>query len=191
MLSFLLRLRTRAQSLFRLSEAHTMLIWAVVVGVLGAFATVAFRHAIDVFQWAITGHTGSFVAMARSLPWTIRFWLPAAGGLIAGYFLLLSRRTTDKHAHSDYMEAIGIGEGVVPVWQSLWRSVSSLFTIGLGGSIGREGPMVQLAALAGSVVGRWVHFDPPRLRLLVACGAAAGITSAYSAPIAGAFFVTE
>jgi CIC family chloride channel protein len=51
--------------------------------------------------------------------------------------------------------------------------------------------MVQLAALVSSLVGRWVHFDPPRLRLLVACGAAAGITSAYNAPIAGAFFVTE
>jgi chloride channel protein, CIC family len=190
-LSFLLRLRTRAQSLFRLSEAHTMLVWAVVVGVLGAFATVAFRHAIELIQWSFTRHTGSFVAMARALPWTIRIWLPAAGGLIAGGFLLIARRSAGKHASSDYMEAITIGDGVVPVWQSLWRSVSSLFTIGCGGSIGREGPMVQLAALAGSVVGRWVHFDPPRLRLLVACGAAAGITSAYSAPIAGAFFVTE
>ena len=190
-LSFLLRLRTRAQSLFRLSEAHTMLLWAVIVGLLGAFATVAFRHAIDVFQWTFTRHTGSFVAMARELPWTIRVWLPAAGGLVAGGLLVVARRSADKHANSDYMEAISIGDGVVPVWQSVWRSVSSLFTIGCGGSIGREGPMVQLAALAGSVVGRWVHFDPPRLRLLVACGAAAGITSAYSAPIAGAFFVTE
>ncbi|RDU95198.1 ClcB-like voltage-gated chloride channel protein [Trinickia dinghuensis] len=191
MLSFLLRLRTRAQSLFRLSDAHTMLVWAVVVGVLGAFATVAFRHAIDVFQWLFTGRTGSFVAMAHALPWTVRIWLPALGGLLAGGFLILARRSADKHATSDYMEAIAIGDGVVPIWQSAWRSVSSLFTIGFGGSIGREGPMVQLAALAGSIVGRIVHFDPPRLRLLVACGAAAGITSAYSAPIAGAFFVTE
>jgi chloride channel protein, CIC family len=190
-LSFLLRLRTRAQSLFRLSEAHTMLVWAVIVGVLGAFATVAFRHAIDAFQWVFTRQTGSFVAMAHALPWTVRIWLPAAGGLVAGGFLLVARRSANNHTNSDYMEAISIGDGVVPAWPSFWRSVSSLFTIGCGGSIGREGPMVQLAALAGSIVGRWVHFDPPRLRLLVACGAAAGITSAYSAPIAGAFFVTE
>jgi chloride channel protein, CIC family len=86
---------------------------------------------------------------------------------------------------------VAIGDGVMPVGTSLWRSASSLFTIASGGSIGREGPMVQLAALAASLIGRWVHFDPQRLRLLVACGAAAGITSAYNAPIAGAFFVTE
>ena len=139
----------------------------------------------------MAGRSGSFVEMARSLPWTVRIWLPAAGGLIAGFFLLIARRHADKANHIDYMEAVAIGDGVVPVKLSLWRSVSSLFTIASGGSIGREGPMVQLAALCASLIGRWVHFDPSRLRLLVACGAAAGITSAYSAPIAGAFFVTE
>ncbi|WP_233830415.1 ClcB-like voltage-gated chloride channel protein [Paraburkholderia sp. ZP32-5] len=191
MLSFLLKLRTRAQRIFRLSEAHTMLIWSVVVGIAGAFATIVFRRGIEVLQFVMTGRGGSFVEIARSLPWTTRIWLPAAGGLVAGLFLLIARRHADKHAHTDYMEAVAIGDGVVPVRLSLWRSVSSLFTIASGGSIGREGPMVQLAALASSLIGRWVHFDPPRLRLLVACGAAAGITSAYSAPIAGAFFVTE
>ena len=168
-----------------------MLVWSVIVGVLGALATIAFRQGIDFFQWLFVGKVGSFVEMARELPWTVRVWLPAAGGLLAGCALLIARRGADKKANSDYMEAIAIGEGVVPVWQSLWRSISSLFTIGFGGSIGREGSMVQLAALAASAVGRVVHFDPARLRLLVACGAAAGITSAYSAPIAGAFFVTE
>jgi len=190
-LSFLLKLRTRAQRIFRLSDAHTMLVWSVVVGIAGAFATVLFRKGIEVLQFAMTGRDGSFVEIARSLPWTIRIWLPAAGGLVAGVLLLIARRHADKRAHTDYMEAVAIGDGVVPVRLSLWRSVSSLFTIASGGSIGREGPMVQLAALASSLIGRWVHFDPPRLRLLVACGAAAGITSAYSAPIAGAFFVTE
>ncbi|MDR5805374.1 ClcB-like voltage-gated chloride channel protein [Caballeronia sp. LZ001] len=191
MLSFLLRLRTRAQQLFRLSDAHTMLIWAVVVGVAGAFATSAFREGIDSLQRAFGGEPGNFVKMAESLPWPLRIVLPAAGGLIAGFCLIVARVRQDKHANTDYMEAVTIGDGVVPVWQSIWRSLSSLFTITSGGSIGREGSMVQLAALASSLIGRWVHFDPPRLRLLVACGAAAGITSAYNAPIAGAFFVTE
>jgi len=190
-LSFLLKLRTRAQHLFRLSDAHTMLVWSVVVGVAGALATIAFRKAIALLQWAVAGKSGSFVEMARDMPWTERIWLPAAGGLVAGLILLIAQRYADKCHHVDYMEAVAIGDGVVPVKLSLWRSVSSLFTIASGGSIGREGPMVQLAALAASLIGRWVHLEPSRLRLLVACGAAAGITSAYSAPIAGAFFVTE
>ncbi|WGS40245.1 ClcB-like voltage-gated chloride channel protein [Burkholderia sp. JSH-S8] len=191
MLSFLLKLRTRAQTLFRLSDAHTMLIWSVIVGIGGAFATIAFREGIELMQRLISGHSGSFVEMAKRLPWYVRFWMPAAGGLLAGCVLLLANRGESKTRKTDYMEAVALGNGVVPVRQSLWRSVSSLLTIGTGGSIGREGPMVQLAALAASLVGRFAHFDPPRLRLLVACGAAAGITSAYNAPIAGAFFVSE
>ncbi|MDN7878640.1 ClcB-like voltage-gated chloride channel protein [Burkholderia aenigmatica] len=191
MLSFLLKLRTRAQTLFRLSDAHTMLIWSAIVGVGGAFATMAFREGIDLMQHLISGQSGSFVQMAKRLPWYVRFWMPAAGGFLAGCVLLLATRGDKKAGKTDYMESVALGNGVVPVRQSLWRSVSSLLTIGSGGSIGREGPMVQLAALAASLVGRFAHFDPPRLRLLVACGAAAGITSAYNAPIAGAFFVSE
>ncbi len=139
MLSFLLKLRTRAQTLFRLSDAHTMLVWSVVVGVAGAFATIAFREGIALLQLATVGKSGSFVEMARSLPWTVRIWLPAAGGLIAGFFLLVAQRHVDKCNHIDYMEAVAIGDGVVPVKLSFWRSVSSLFTISSGGSIGREG----------------------------------------------------
>ncbi|SAL73824.1 voltage-gated ClC-type chloride channel ClcB [Caballeronia choica] len=191
MLSFLLKLRTRAQTLFRLSDDHTMLVWAVIVGIAGAFATAAFREGIDELQRMFGVEAGNFVQMAKHLPWPVRVVVPAAGGLIAGVCLLIARRRASKQAHADYMEAVTIGDGVVPVWQSLWRSLSSLFTIASGGSIGREGSMVQLAALSASLIGRFVHFDPPRLRLLVACGAAAGITSAYNAPIAGAFFVTE
>ncbi|WP_323118942.1 ClcB-like voltage-gated chloride channel protein [Burkholderia alba] len=191
MLSFLLKLRTRAQTLFRLSDAHTMLVWSVIVGIGGAFATVAFREGIELMQRLLSGSSGSFVDMAKRLPWHVRFWMPAAGGFLAGCVLLIAKRGAGKEGNTDYMEAVALGDGVVPVRQSIWRSVSSLLTIGSGGSIGREGPMVQLAALAASLVGRFAHFDPPRLRLLVACGAAAGITSAYNAPIAGAFFVCE
>ncbi|EGC99819.1 putative voltage-gated ClC-type chloride channel ClcB, partial [Burkholderia sp. TJI49] len=71
-LSFLLKLRTRARTLLRLSDAHTMLIWSAIVGVGGAFATMAFREGIDLMQHLISGHSGSFVQMAKSLPWYVR-----------------------------------------------------------------------------------------------------------------------
>lgn len=190
-LSYLLALRTRAQHLLRFSDAHAMLLWASVVGVVGAFATIVFREGISAMQHLLVGHSGSLVEMAKSLPWYVRAILPALGGVAAGGFLALARRTADKKSTTDYMEAIAIGDGQIPVGQSLLRSVSSLCSISTGGSIGREGSMVQLAALCASLLGRLTHLNPPRLRLLVACGAAAGITSAYSAPIAGAFFVTE
>jgi CIC family chloride channel protein len=89
------------------------------------------------------------------------------------------------------MEVIVLGNGIMRVRDTLVKSVSSLVTISSGGSIGREGPMVQLAAMLASLTGRYVKVSPARLRLFVACGAAAGIACAYNAPLTGAFFVAE
>jgi CIC family chloride channel protein len=170
--------------------AHAMLLWAALAGLVGAFATIAFSHGLAALQRLLVGHSGSFVEMAAGLPWQMRIFLPAAGGVAAGVFLVFARRLADT-SPPDYMEAIAAGNGQVPVPQTLLRSLSSLCTIGSGGSIGREGSMVQLAAMCASLIGRAARFDSARLRLLVACGAAAGITAAYNAPIASAFFVTE
>jgi CIC family chloride channel protein len=186
----LLTFRLRLQSLVRISDSHAMLLWAAVIGVAGALATIVFREAISCVQILLTGHSGSFVEIAKGLSWQMRVLLPTCGGVVAGLFLLWARRMP-AGATSDYMEAVAIGDGRIPVRHTVLRSLSSLATIGSGGSIGREGSMVQLAALCASLVGRWTYLPSSRLRLLVACGAAAGITSAYNAPIAGAFFVTE
>lgn len=174
----------------RLPPAHAMLLWAALAGLVGALATIAFRDGLAAMQWLISGHSGSLVEMAAALPWYLRVVLPAGGGIAAGLFLVLAQRYRDS-AVPDYMEAIATGSGAVSVPQTLLRSASSLCTIASGGSIGREGSMVQLAALGASLIGRVARFDPVRLRLLVACGAAAGITAAYNAPIAAAFFVGE
>lgn len=180
----------RLRQLYRLTGANAMLVWAALAGLAGALATIAFRDALSGLQHLLVGHGGSFVAMAASLPWPVRILLPCLGGVAAGAVLAWAGRLPGT-APPDYMEAITVGAGRVPVRQTILRSASSLCTIASGGSIGREGPMVQLAALCASLVGRAARFDTARLRLLAACGAAAGIASAYNAPIASAFFVTE
>ncbi len=171
-------------------EGYSMLLWAALVGVSGALATMVFRQGIVGLQWLLNGRSLTVVEMAESLPWYIRLGLPTLGGLTAGGVLVLARRYS-KGAPADYMESIAVGDGRVPTCHTLLRSLSSLITIGSGGSIGREGSMVQLAAMCASIIGCLAHFQPDRLKLLVACGAAAGITSAYNAPIAGAFFIAE
>ncbi len=169
---------------------YYMLFWAAVVGVTGALVTMAFRQGVRGLEELLGGSGESIVALAESLPWYARVILPAVGGLVAGGLLVLARRFGGG-LPSDYMETIAFGDGRVPPRHTLVRSLSSLVTIASGGSIGREGAMVQLAALGASLTGRLRHFDRDQLRLLVACGAAAGITSAYNAPIAGAFFIAE
>jgi CIC family chloride channel protein len=178
-------------ALVRHEELTGIVFWAATIGLLGALASVAFREGIRLIELALTGRTGSLVLVATELPWWSRILVPVLGGLSAGLVIHVGGRLLKARRAIDYMEAIVVGNGVIGVRATLIRSLSSLFTIASGGSIGREGPMVQLAALIGSTVGKVVRAPVPRLRLMVACGAAAGIASAYNAPIAGALFVAE
>ncbi|NYT63217.1 ClcB-like voltage-gated chloride channel protein [Alcaligenaceae bacterium] len=183
-------MRQRLAGYLWLSDLPAMLGWAVLVGVLGAFATIAFHEGMRLVQQLVTGHSGSIVGVTKALPWYGRLLFPAAGGLVAG-LLLWAASKFKTSANSDYMEAVAIGDGRLSIGQGLLRSLSSLCSVASGGSLGREGAMVHLASLSASAIGRFTYFGTGRLRLLVACGAAAGVASAYGAPIAGALFVAE
>jgi CIC family chloride channel protein len=165
--------------------------WAALVGFCGAISSVAFREALKHLQIFLLRYNGPLEGAASSLPWYGRILIPTAGGLVAGAILLLARRWATKGKSNDFMEVVVLGNGIMRVRDTLVKSLSSLVTISTGGSIGREGPMVQLGAMLGSLLGRWAKFSPARLRLLVACGAASGIACAYNAPFSGAFFVAE
>ncbi len=174
----------------RPSEWQKTLAFAGVIGVLGALATIGFREVLLGAEQFMFGHNEGLVRIAQGLAWWQRLAVPAIGGIVAGLLLMGSRRVGQRPA-SEYMEAISLGNGDLPVRISLLRALSSAATVTTGGAIGREGPMVQLAALTGSLLGRWRKSPIPRRRLMVACGAAAGVATAYSAPIAGALFVAE
>ncbi len=166
--------------------------WAALIGICGAFAGVGFRAAVRLVQQLLTGHSDTgLVETAELLPWWARITVPTVGGACAGLLLWIGQRFLPSGRKVDYMEAVAVGNGQLSARAALLQASSSFFTIGSGGSIGREGPLVQLAATVASKIGQWTQAPVPRLRLLVACGAAAGIATAYNAPIAGALFVAE
>ncbi|HBF33150.1 TPA: voltage-gated chloride channel ClcB [Candidatus Sumerlaeota bacterium] len=174
------------------SELQRTLFWAGLIGVLGGASTALFRWVVYQVHVLLTRQTtGSMVESFVNLPTWQRLLVPALGGVLAGLVILLGKRFGRSKNTTDYMEAVALGNGVLSMRSSLVKTVSSLFSIASGGSIGREGPMVQLSALCASQLGRLRKWSTPRRRLMVACGAAAGIASAYNAPIAGALFVAE
>jgi CIC family chloride channel protein len=189
--SRVLRWRLWVTDKLRPSPWQTTLFWAAGAGVLGALASLVFRLGIDLVYRLLTGQRAGTIDSFSGLPWWLRLIVPALGGLLAGLVLLFGRRLHRGQSSTDYMEAILIGSGQLPVRATLVKSTAALFSIASGGSIGREGPLVQLAAVVASWLGRRGRLSAPQLRLLVACGAASGIASAYNAPIAGSFFVAE
>lgn len=187
----LVRLRIWLDEKFRMGEGQLILFWAALVGLAGAWTSIGFKEATEWLHWVFTGHGEGYVESFRAMPDWRRVLVPALGGLLAGTTLLLGSRYKAKAHSADYMEAVVVGDGNLAVKVSLVKSVSAWFSSASGASIGREGPLVQLSSLVASLAGRWLSFPLARKRQLVACGAAAGIASAYNAPIAGAFFVAE
>jgi CIC family chloride channel protein len=187
----LLRWRVWVQEKLQPTEWQITLLWAALAGFLGALSSIVFSGLTEGVHELFGQTTLGVVDSMRKLPWWGCLLVPTLGGACAGLVLHYGQRLTRGQSSTDYMEAIVIGTGRVPLRASLVKCSAALFSIGSGGSIGREGPMVQLAAVVASLLGRWRQFTSPQLRLLVACGAAAGIASAYNAPIAGSFFVAE
>ena len=186
-----LKLRVWIAEKIRPSDLQVTLFWAGVIGFIGAIASHLFRVATEEVHWLLTQHTGEYARTFMQLPMWRRLVTPAIGGAIAGTIIFLGARFRRSKYSTDYMEAVVVGEGVISFGSSVVKTLSAMFSIASGGSIGREGPLVQLSSLCASLVGRWRAWSIPRKRLLVACGAAAGIASAYNAPIGGALFVGE
>ena len=170
-------------------------VWAAAAGAAAAFATLAFRWLTQQVEWLATGQTSGLVQAARALaPWQ-RPVVCTVGGLLAGLVLQLGMRWAARGRqgdhHLDYIDAARQGRVDLNDRTNLIRAVSALLSIGTGASIGREGPMVQLAAWATSWLARLVAIPPEQRSAIMVCGIAAGIASAYHAPVAGVVFVLE
>lgn len=187
----LLRLRLWLTERLSPGEKVVTYCWAAAVGCLGGLSGPAFRGLCDRVQWVLTDSRLPIVDAAESMAWWQRLLVPTVGGILAGLALHYGLKLVKDVPSPDYMESVTIGDGDIRAKPTLVRILSSVFSIASGGSIGREGPMVQIAAMLSSLVGRKAKLPRARLQLIVACGAASGIASAYNAPIGGALFVSE
>ncbi|UCD86188.1 MAG: chloride channel protein [Deltaproteobacteria bacterium] len=161
------------------------------VGLLGGFGAVGFRFLIEFFQGLFFGGGGNLLEVARSLPWLHKLLAPALGGLIIGPIIYFFAREAKGHGVPEVMEAVALREGRIRPRVVAIKSIASSICIGSGGSVGREGPIVQIGSAIGSVVGQILKLSGERIKILVGCGAAAGIAATFNAPLAGAMFSSE
>ncbi len=175
----------------RLSEEAFHLLLATVVGILGGLVSWAYTGFNQLLQYGILGRFGDILVIAHDLePWQ-RILIPTAGGLAAGLVLVLGLRLIGTPGLSNLLEVVVAGDGRLPLRTALVNALSSAISISTGASIGREGLIIQLSSTVASKFGVLAKWPPYRLRLLVACGAAAGIAAACRAPIAGAVFAAQ
>jgi CIC family chloride channel protein len=163
----------------------------IIIGLLGGFGAVGFRYLIQMFQGIFYGTGPDLVEIVSSIPWYWKVLIPAIGGSIIGPLIYFLAREAKGHGVPEVMEAVAIRSGIIRKRLVIVKSLASAICIGSGGSVGREGPIVQIGSAIGSALGQILKVTGNRLRNLVACGAAAGIAATFNAPIAGSIFSLE
>jgi len=173
------------------NEHTIMAVLAAIVGVAGGFGAIGFRYLISFFQTVSYGSDGNLLELVRSTPWYYRISIPALGGLVVGSLVYLLAREAKGHGVPEVMEAVTLRSGMIRKRVVFVKSLVSAICIGTGGSVGREGPIVQIGSAIGSSIGQVLKISAERTRTLVGCGAAAGIAATFNAPIAGSMFALE
>jgi chloride channel protein, CIC family len=170
---------------------------ALAVGAGAGLGAVAFRYLIYLFTWLVTGHDQfgqqGRVASAH-LPWLgLGFFvvIPVVGGLVYGPLIYRYAREARGHGVPEVIIAVAEEGGRIRPQVAAVKALASAVCIGLGGSVGREGPIVQIGSALASAIGQRIRMPESRLKILVACGAAGGIAATFNAPITGVFFGVE
>ncbi|MCV7014359.1 chloride channel protein [Mycolicibacterium madagascariense] len=170
---------------------------AVAVGALTGLGAVGFRLLITLFTRMFTGYddySGLGRVASTHVPWLGVWFLllaPVLAGAVYGPIVYRFAPEARGHGVPEVMYAVSHRGGRIAPQVSLVKALASALCIGGGGSVGREGPIVQIGSAAGSTIAQVLRLNTPRVRLLVACGAAAGISATFNAPLAGPFFAME
>ncbi|MBN2688874.1 MAG: chloride channel protein [Deltaproteobacteria bacterium] len=170
------------------SEVVRCFVLSILVGIIAGLGAVFFRWLIKSFNF------GFFGFGSEAFSFLGRFYVvlpPAIGGLLVGYIIYFFAKEAKGEGPSEVMEAVAVKKGRIRPRVSLVKLLASSICIGSGGSVGREGPIVQIGASFGSTVGQWFKLPDEWVKTLLLCGAAGGISATFNAPLGGVFFVME
>ncbi len=171
------------------SETATLLLTAIIVGVLTGYGAVGFIWLLNQTHWLFFDVILKWLRLPLGKFAIVL--IPALGSLISGPLISWFAKEAKGHGVPEVMQAIALNGGRIRPPVVVIKAVASAACIGSGGSAGREGPIVQIGSALGSVLGQLFHLSEARIRNLVACGAAAGIAAVFNAPIAGSIFALE
>ena len=187
---------SRSVGLLRTSNGG-LLFLALLVGAGAGGGAILFRWLIRIFTEALSGHedyAGLGSVANPHVPWLGRWFVllaPVVAGLLYGPLVHFFAREARGHGVPEVMFAVARRGGRIAPQVAAVKALASALCIGGGGSVGREGPIVQIGSALGSTLGRLVKVAESRIKVLVACGAAGGIAATFNAPLAGVFFAME
>lgn len=168
-----------------IAERHFILILSFITGIFGAFAAFILKSTIHLIQHLLTSH----FSVDKVNYWYLVF--PVVGIILSYLFVTYIVKDNISHGITRILFAISQRKSIIKL-HNIWTSVvGSAITIGFGGSVGAEAPIVLTGSAIGSNLGKFFKMNQKTLMLLVGCGAAGAIGGIFKAPIAGLVFTLE
>jgi len=174
-----------------LSPSAETTVLAAFVGILGGFGALGFKHLIGFINKLFWQSTSMEPGYLMDLAWQQRLLMPVIGGLIVGPLIYFFAREAKGHGVPEVMAAVVTRNSIIRPVVVVVKALASAISIGSGGSVGREGPIVQIGAAIASTTGQIFRLRPAQMKTIVGCGVAAGIGATFNAPIAGTLFALE
>jgi len=171
--------------MIRTSDNTFMIVIPMLIGIFGGLGAIVLKWLIHFFQHLLWGNERYDASVLLTI------LIPAGAAFIVGMIIYYFSKEAKGHGVPEVMEAIALKKGIIRVRVVFSKAISSALTIASGGSVGREGPIIQIGSAIGSTLGQIFKYSETRMQTLVGCGAAAGIAAAFNAPIAGAIFAVE
>jgi len=168
-----------------------LLLIAVLIGVVTGCLAVGFRYLLYGATEFFWGDSSEIIDLALAMPWYLVLFIPALGGLVVGPIIAFLAPETRGAGVPEVIETIIVHEGVIRHRTTLFKTLTTVISIGTGASVGREGPIVHIGASVGSSLAQIIKLSPEWRRVFLACGAAAGIAATFNAPMAGMLFAAE
>lgn len=179
------------QKLKSIRHHFFIIILSIVIGALAGFGAYGVSKLIGLIQSVSWKGVTDFLEIKQYVSSLYILLIPAIGGLIVGPIIFKGAREAKGHGVPEVMESVFLKGGVIRKRVAFIKALASSITIGTGGPVGREGPIVQIGSSIASSIGQIFQIKENELKVLVGAGAAAGISAAFNAPIAGALFATE
>jgi CIC family chloride channel protein len=172
----------------RTSDASYFFIFSILVGSGGGFGAILFRWLILQFKNLFFNKGGEILSFMDSYYVIL---VPVLGGLVVGPMIYFLAREAKGHGVPEVMKSVLVDSGKIRPRVAIVKALASSICIGSGGSVGREGPIIQIGSAIGSSIGQIFKLTEEKTKTLVACGAAAGIAATFNSPLGGIFFALE